>query len=82
MRTLFALSLGLFLFACSDYPTKDENNPTEITVNIVNESINNNDLNDPSDNVTSESNSNSDANSNSKSSNVDNNTLILDNVTR
>lgn len=50
MKTLLTLSLGLFLFACSDYPTKDENNPTEITVNIVNESVNNNTLNDPGSN--------------------------------
>lgn len=82
MKTLFALSLGLFLSACSDYPTKDEANPTEINVNIINETNNNNDLNDPSDNVTSESNSSSNSDASSNSSNSDNDTINIDNATR
>ena len=83
MKSLFFTALALFLFSCSDYPTKDENNPTEINVNIINETNNTNDLNDPSDNVTSESNSNSnsDSNSDASNSNSDNDTINIDNAT-
>lgn len=82
MKALFFAALALFVVACSDYPTKDEANPTEINVNIINETNNTNDFNDPSDNVTSESNSGSNSDSSSNSSNSDNDTIIIDNVTR
>lgn len=61
----YLLLLPLFLFGCSDWPTKDETeaNPVEININIDNDNI----LDEAPDNDTMDVNVDSDANSDSSS---------------
>jgi len=76
------LLLPLILFACSDWPTKDnqenEQNPVHINITIDSDNL----LNDPADNDTQQvdvdSNSDSDSSSDSSSeSTIDNSTGLI-----